>query len=85
MIAYEHFMLKLSVHYRVLKELHVCRSDHELEHELELDLFLLQICAALAPADLYVMRLVERFQLPDYLALDIKRSSEYVLFSNTIS
>ncbi|XP_074307794.1 E3 ubiquitin-protein ligase PRT6 [Silene latifolia] len=46
-------------------------------HELEEDLFLLQLCAAFAPADLYVKRLLQRFQLSNYLALDLKRSSEY--------
>lgn len=57
-----------------------CRSDHE----LELDLFLLQLCAAFAPADLYVRRILERFQLSNYLALDLKRSSEYVISSSFI-
>lgn len=57
-----------------------CRSDHE----LELDLFLLQLCAAFAPADLYVRRILERYQLSNYLALDLKRSSEYVFASNCI-
>ncbi|XP_021766421.1 E3 ubiquitin-protein ligase PRT6-like isoform X1 [Chenopodium quinoa] len=53
------------------------RSIRWSDHELELDLFLLQLCAALAPADLYVRRILERFQLSNYLALDLKRSSEY--------
>uniref|UniRef100_A0A803MGT7 E3 ubiquitin-protein ligase n=1 Tax=Chenopodium quinoa TaxID=63459 RepID=A0A803MGT7_CHEQI len=45
--------------------------------ESELDLFLLQLCAAFAPADLYVTRILERFQLSNYLALDLKHVSEY--------
>ncbi|KAL2938478.1 E3 ubiquitin-protein ligase PRT6 [Bienertia sinuspersici] len=53
------------------------RSVRWSDHELELDLFLLQLCAAFAPADLYVRRILERFQLSNYLALDLKRSSEY--------
>ena len=50
-----------------------CRS----EQGLELDLFLLQCCAALAPPDLYVKRIVERFGLLDYLSLSLERSNEY--------
>ena len=50
-----------------------CRS----ERGLELDLFLLQCCAALAPPDLYVKRIVERFGLLDYLSLSLERSNEY--------
>ncbi|GMH23083.1 hypothetical protein Nepgr_024926 [Nepenthes gracilis] len=46
-------------------------------YELELHLFLLQICAALAPADLYVRRILERFGLSSYLSLDLKQSNEY--------
>ncbi|XP_065854552.1 E3 ubiquitin-protein ligase PRT6 [Euphorbia lathyris] len=53
------------------------RSVRWSEQGLELDLFLLQCCAALAPADLYVNRIVERFGLSDYLALNPVRSSEY--------
>lgn len=51
----------------------ICRS----EQGLELDLFLLQCCAALAPADLYVNRIVKRFGLSSYLSLNLERSSEY--------
>lgn len=51
------------------------------EQGLELDLFLLQCCAALAPADLYVRRILERFGLSDYLFLSLERSSEYVALS----
>lgn len=51
-----------------------CRS----EQGLELDLLLLQCCAALAPADLYVSRILERFGLSSYLSLNPERSSEYV-------
>ncbi|KAK8512296.1 hypothetical protein V6N12_032019 [Hibiscus sabdariffa] len=44
---------------------------------LELDLFLLQCCAALAPPDLYVKRILERFGLLDYLSLSLERYNEY--------
>ncbi|XP_039021943.1 E3 ubiquitin-protein ligase PRT6-like isoform X1 [Hibiscus syriacus] len=47
------------------------------EQGLELDLFLLQCCAALAPPDLYVKRIVERFGLSNYLSLTLERSNEY--------
>lgn len=52
---------------------HNCRS----EQFVELDLFLLQCCAALAPADLYIKRIIERFGLSSYLSLNLERSSEY--------
>ncbi|KAF8379035.1 hypothetical protein HHK36_028462 [Tetracentron sinense] len=44
------------------------------EQSLELDLFLLQCCAALAPPDLYVKRILERFGSSNYLSLNIKQS-----------
>nr|XP_043618780.1 E3 ubiquitin-protein ligase PRT6 isoform X1 [Erigeron canadensis] len=47
------------------------------EQGLELDLFLLQCCAALAPADLYIVRILERFGLSSYLSLDLERANEY--------
>ncbi|KAJ8753971.1 hypothetical protein K2173_001869 [Erythroxylum novogranatense] len=47
------------------------------EQGLELDLFLLQCCAALAPADFYVNRIIERFALADYMSLKPERSNEY--------
>ncbi|KAM7464065.1 hypothetical protein LguiA_032186 [Lonicera macranthoides] len=50
------------------------------EQGLELDLFLLQCCAALAPTDLYVNRILERFGLSNYLSLSLERSSEYEPF-----
>ncbi|GMJ12122.1 proteolysis 6, Greening after Extended Darkness 1 [Hibiscus trionum] len=53
------------------------RSVRWTEQGLELDLFLLQCCAALAPPDLYVKRIVERFGLLNYLSLTLERSSEY--------
>ncbi|XP_050384189.1 E3 ubiquitin-protein ligase PRT6 [Argentina anserina] len=53
------------------------RSDRWSEQFVELDLFLLQCCAALAPADLYIKRIVERFGLSSYLSLKLERSSEY--------
>lgn len=48
------------------------------EQGLELDLFLMQCCAALAPPDLYVKRIVERFGLLNYISLTLERSNEYV-------
>ncbi|XWS67070.1 hypothetical protein CRYUN_Cryun05aG0254900 [Craigia yunnanensis] len=53
------------------------RSVRWSEQGLELDLFLLQCCAALAPPDLYVKRIVERFGLLDYLSLSLERSNVY--------
>ncbi|KAF2288678.1 hypothetical protein GH714_010354 [Hevea brasiliensis] len=53
------------------------RSVRWSEQGLELDLFLLQCCAALAPADLYVNRIVECFGLTDYCSLTTERSTEY--------
>ncbi|CAK9185303.1 unnamed protein product [Ilex paraguariensis] len=50
------------------------RSVRWSEQGLELDLFLLQCCAALAPADLYVTRIMERFGLADYLSLNPEQS-----------
>ncbi|KAJ7961420.1 E3 ubiquitin-protein ligase PRT6 [Quillaja saponaria] len=47
------------------------------EQGMEHDLFLLQCCAALAPADLYVSRILERFGLSTYLTLNLEQSSEY--------
>ncbi|XP_022745332.1 E3 ubiquitin-protein ligase PRT6-like isoform X2 [Durio zibethinus] len=47
------------------------------EQGLELDLFMLQFCAAVAPPDLYVKRIVERFGLLNYLSLSLERSNEY--------
>ncbi|KAF8379028.1 hypothetical protein HHK36_028455 [Tetracentron sinense] len=48
------------------------------ELSLELDLFLLQCCAAFAPPDLCDKRILERFVLSNYLSLNIEQSSEYV-------
>lgn len=45
--------------------------------DLELDLFLLQCCAALAPPDLYINRILQRFGLLSYLSLNLEPSSEY--------
>ncbi|KAF8397487.1 hypothetical protein HHK36_016404 [Tetracentron sinense] len=53
------------------------RSVRWYEQCLELDLFLLQCCAALAPPDLYVKRILERFGLSNYLSLNLEQSSEY--------
>lgn len=47
------------------------------EQGLELDLFLLQCSAALAPADMFVYRILERFGLSNYLSLNLERSTEY--------
>lgn len=46
------------------------------EQGLELDLFLLQCCAALAPPDLFVNRIIERFGLSSYFSLNLERSTE---------
>ncbi|CAK8541646.1 unnamed protein product [Lathyrus sativus] len=53
------------------------RSVRWSEQGLELDLFLLQCCAALAPEDLFVSRVLERFGLSNYLSLNLEQSSEY--------
>ncbi|KAL2502824.1 E3 ubiquitin-protein ligase [Forsythia ovata] len=53
------------------------RSVRRSEQGQELDLFLLQCCAALAPADLYVKRILERFGQSNYLSLNLKPSSEH--------
>ncbi|OIW07475.1 hypothetical protein TanjilG_14421 [Lupinus angustifolius] len=53
------------------------RSVRWSEQGLELDLFLLQCCAALAPEDEYVSRILDRFGLSNYLSLNLERSSEY--------
>ncbi|KAL2336616.1 hypothetical protein Fmac_011062 [Flemingia macrophylla] len=53
------------------------RSVRWSEQGLELDLFLLQCCAALAPEDLFVSRILERFGLSNYLNLNLEQSSEY--------
>ncbi|KAL6496213.1 hypothetical protein OROGR_029471 [Orobanche gracilis] len=47
------------------------------EQGQEIDLFLLQCCAALAPPDLYVQRILERFGLSNYLSTNLERSSEH--------
>lgn len=48
------------------------------EQGLECDLFLLQCCAALAPPDLFVKRIQERFGLSNYHSLSLERPNEYV-------
>lgn len=48
------------------------------EQGLEIDLFLLQCCAALAPPDLFVKRIQERFGLSNYHSLSLERPNEYV-------
>ncbi|XP_023539127.1 E3 ubiquitin-protein ligase PRT6-like [Cucurbita pepo subsp. pepo] len=53
------------------------RSVRWSEQCLELDLFLLQCCAAMSPPDFYVSRILERFQLSDYLSLNVESPSEY--------
>ncbi|CAH8269786.1 unnamed protein product [Arabidopsis lyrata] len=47
------------------------------EQGLELDLFLLQCCGALAPADSYVDKLLSRFGLSSYLSLNPDITNEY--------
>ncbi|KAF5471656.1 hypothetical protein F2P56_008431 [Juglans regia] len=53
------------------------RSVRWSEQSLELDLFLLQCCAALAPPDLFVSRILERFGLSNYLSLNLDESNEF--------
>ncbi|XP_058109668.1 E3 ubiquitin-protein ligase PRT6-like isoform X2 [Magnolia sinica] len=53
------------------------RSARWWKEGLEFDLFLLQCCAALAPPDLFVKRILERFGLLDYLSLNLERSNKY--------
>ncbi|GFP90143.1 E3 ubiquitin-protein ligase ubr2 [Phtheirospermum japonicum] len=53
------------------------RSVRWSEQGHELDLFLLQCCAALAPPDLYVQRILERFGLSSYLSMNLEQSSEH--------
>lgn len=58
-----------------------CRS----EPGVELDLFMIQCCAALAPPDLFVNRVLERFGLLNYLSLNPLLTNEYVQSSRTTS
>ncbi|KAL3622662.1 hypothetical protein CASFOL_033479 [Castilleja foliolosa] len=53
------------------------RSVRWSEQGHELDLFLLQFCAALAPPDLYVQRILERFGLSSYLSINLEQPSEH--------
>ncbi|KAL8129744.1 hypothetical protein V2J09_018899 [Rumex salicifolius] len=53
------------------------RSVQWSANTLELDLFLLQVCAAFSPPDLYARRILERFGLLNYLSLDMQHSSEF--------
>ncbi|XP_073052581.1 E3 ubiquitin-protein ligase PRT6-like isoform X1 [Primulina eburnea] len=53
------------------------RSVRWSEQGQELDLFLLQCCAALSPADFFIKRILGRFGLADYLSLKLEQSSEY--------
>uniref|UniRef100_A0A7N0RI32 E3 ubiquitin-protein ligase n=1 Tax=Kalanchoe fedtschenkoi TaxID=63787 RepID=A0A7N0RI32_KALFE len=52
------------------------RTTRWSEQSMELDLFLLQCCAALAPTDHFVKRIVERFGLSNYLTLNLEKSIE---------
>ncbi|XP_071697200.1 E3 ubiquitin-protein ligase PRT6-like isoform X2 [Rutidosis leptorrhynchoides] len=53
------------------------RSVRWSEQGLELDLFLLQCCAALAPPDLYIARIIERYGLSTYISLNTERDNEH--------
>ncbi|EOA19777.1 hypothetical protein CARUB_v10000023mg [Capsella rubella] len=53
------------------------RSVRWSEQGLELDLFLLQCCGALAPADSYVDKLLSRFGISSYLSLNPDITNEY--------
>lgn len=57
-------------------------SIYRSEQGLELDLFLLQCCGALAPADSYVEKILNRFGLSSYLSLNPDISNEYVPTDN---
>ncbi|CAN6442635.1 unnamed protein product [Victoria cruziana] len=60
--------------------LSLCENYHSVpwcEQGLDLDLFMLQFCAALAPPEAFVRRIVERFGLLNYILLDSRRSNEY--------
>ncbi|XP_078178382.1 proteolysis 6 isoform X3 [Carex rostrata] len=50
---------------------------YRLEQGLEADLFLLQCCAALAPADAFVRTVQERFGLSTYTSLNVTDQNEY--------
>ncbi|KAJ7515845.1 hypothetical protein O6H91_22G030900 [Diphasiastrum complanatum] len=47
------------------------------ENSLELDLFLLQCCAAMAPPEEFVERVLSRFGLADYFSLFLWQPNEY--------
>ncbi|KAJ6823301.1 E3 ubiquitin-protein ligase PRT6 [Iris pallida] len=53
------------------------RSVQWLEQALESDLFLLQCCASLAPAELFVESIQERFGLSSYTSLNLADHNEY--------
>ncbi|KAJ4789311.1 E3 ubiquitin-protein ligase PRT6 [Rhynchospora pubera] len=53
------------------------RSVQWLEQGLEADLFLLQCCASLAPADAFVRAVQDRFGLSTYTSLNITDHNEY--------
>lgn len=53
------------------------RSVQGLEQGLESDLFLLQCCAALAPPDSFVQRVLERYKLLNYMSLNLADYNEY--------
>ncbi|KAG0484149.1 hypothetical protein HPP92_012233 [Vanilla planifolia] len=53
------------------------RSIRWFEQGLESDLFLLQCCAALAPPDQFVQRVLERFDLSNYLSLNLADYNEF--------
>jgi hypothetical protein len=58
----------------------LCEYYHSVrwcEDSLELDLFLLQCCAAMAPPEPFVLRILDRFGLSDYLSLQLVRPNEY--------
>ncbi|XP_074582392.1 E3 ubiquitin-protein ligase PRT6 [Curcuma longa] len=53
------------------------RAGQWINQGLESDLFLLQCCAALAPPELFVRRIQERFGLSNYTSLNISEYNEY--------
>ncbi|KAM0953533.1 putative carboxypeptidase U transcription factor interactor and regulator Znf-B family [Dioscorea sansibarensis] len=53
------------------------RSSIWLDQGLELDLFLMQCSAAVAPPELFVQRIQERFGLSDYTSLNLTKHDEF--------
>jgi E3 ubiquitin-protein ligase UBR3 len=50
---------------------------HRCEESSDLDLYLLQCCAVMAPPEDFVNRIIARFGLLDYFSLFLLRPNEY--------